>query len=87
EKEKKKLEELKSLLSDGEKSPFRKNLHKEISLSEQIKKIAEEREYLFLHFPDGYVFKMEQSFLKRIRAETDFFIKQLEIAIRENKPL
>jgi len=87
EEEKKKLEELRSLLSDGEKSPFRKNLHKEISLSEQIKKIAEEREYLFLHFPDGYVFKMEQSFLKRIRAETDFFIKQLEIAIRENKPL
>ena len=86
ESEKKKLEELRSLLSDGEKSPFRNNLHKEISLSEQIKKIAEEREYLFLHFPDGYAFKMEQSFLKRIRAETDFFIKQLEIAIRENKP-
>ena len=87
EKEKRKLEELRSLLSDGEKSPFRNNLPEEISLSEQIKKLAEEREYLFLHFPDGYAFKMEQSFLKRIRAETDFFIKQLEIAIRENKPL
>lgn len=87
EKEKRKLEELRSLLSDGEKSPFINNLPEEISLSEQIKKLAEEREYLFLHFPDGYAFKMEQSFLKRIRAETDFFIKQLEIAIRENKPL
>lgn len=87
EKEKRKLEELRSLLSDGEKSPFRNNLPEEISLSEQIKKLAEEREYLFLHFPDGYAFKMEQSFLKRIRAETDFFIKQLEIAMRENKPL
>lgn len=87
EKEKRKLEELRSLLSDGEKSTFRNNLPEEISLSEQIKKIAEEREYLFLHFPDGYAFKMEQSFLKRIRAETDFFIKQLEIAMRENKPL
>lgn len=86
-KEKRKLEELRSLLSDGEKSPFRNNLPEEISLSEQIKKIAEEREYLFLHFPDGYAFKMEQSFLKRIRAETDFFIKQLEIAMGENKPL
>lgn len=86
-KEKRKLEELRSLLSYGEKSPFRNNLPEEISLSEQIKKLAEEREYLFLHFPDGYAFKMEQSFLKRIRAETDFFIKQLEIAIRENKPL
>ena len=87
EKEKRKLEELRSLLSDGEKSPFRNNLTEKISLTEQIKKIAEEREYLFLHFPDGYEFKMEQSFLKRIRAETDFFIKQLEIAMRENKPL
>ncbi len=87
EKEKRKLEELRSLLSDGEKSPFRNNLPEELSLSEQIKKLAEEREYLFLHFPDGYSFKMEQSFLKRIRAETDFFIKQLEITIRENKPL
>lgn len=87
EKEKRKLEELRSLLSDGEKSPFRNNLPEKLSLSKQIKKIAEEREYLFLHFPDGYRFKMEQSFLKRIRAETDFFIKQLEIAIRENKPL
>lgn len=87
EKEKRKLEELRSLLSDGENSPFRNNLPEKISLSEQIKKIAEEREYLFLHFPDGYAFKMEQSFLKRIRAETDFFIKQLEIAMRENKPL
>lgn len=87
EKEKRKLEELRSLLSDGEKSPFRNNLPEKLSLSKQIKKIAEGREYLFLHFPDGYRFKMEQSFLKRIRAETDFFIKQLEIAMRENKPL
>lgn len=87
EKEKRKLEELRSLLSDGEKSPFRNNLPEKLSLSKQIKKIAEEREYLFLHFPDGYKFKMEQSFLKRIRAETDFFIKQLEIAMKENKPL
>lgn len=87
EKEKRKLEELRSLLSDGEKSPFRNNLPEKLSLSKQIKKIAEEREYLFLHFPDGYRFKMEQSFLKRIRAETDFFIKQLEIAMKENKPL
>ena len=87
EKEKRKLEELRSLLSDGEKSTFRNNLPEKNSLSEQIKKIAEEREYLFLHFPDGYAFKMNQSFLKRIRAETDFFIKQLEIAMRENKPL
>ena len=84
ENEKRELEKLRSLLSDGEKSPF---VSKKSSISNQIRELAESREYLFLHFPDGYSFKMEQSFLKRIRAETDFFIKQLEIAIRENKPL
>lgn len=84
EREKRELEKLRSLLSDGEKSPF---VSKKSSISNQIRELAESREYLFLHFPDGYSFKMEQSFLKRIRAETDFFIKQLEIAIRENKPL
>lgn len=33
------------------------------------------REYLFLHFPDGIFFKYETSFLKRIRTEIDFFLK------------
>lgn len=44
----------------------------------QIKKIAEPREYLYLHFPDGYRFSMEISFLKRIRSEIDYFLKVLK---------
>ena len=44
-------------------------------LQSEIKKIAAEREYLFLHFPDGYSFNYSQSFLNRIRTEIDFFLK------------
>ena len=41
----------------------------------EIRKIAEPREYLYLHFPDGYRFNTSQSFLNRIRTELDFFLK------------
>lgn len=41
----------------------------------EIKKIASSREYLFLHFPDGWQFNYNLSFLKRIRTEIDFFLK------------
>jgi hypothetical protein len=50
---------------------------KDNELLEEIKKIAEPREYLYLHFPDGYKFSIEQSFLNRIRTEIDFFLKLL----------
>lgn len=33
------------------------------------------REYLYLHFADGYKFEYSQSFLNRIRTEIDFFLK------------
>ena len=46
-------------------------------LSEEIKKIAEPREYLYLHFADGWQFSANQSFLNRIRTEIDFFLKFL----------
>ena len=48
---------------------------KDKELFEEIKKIAEPREYLYLHFPDGYKFSTNQSFLNRIRTEIDFFLK------------
>ena len=36
-------------------------------------------EYLYLHFPDGYKKpSTDLSFLKRIRSETDFFLKDIE---------
>jgi len=44
-------------------------------LEDEIKKIAVPREYLYLHFPDGYSFQYNQSFLNRIRTEIDFFLK------------
>ena len=44
-------------------------------LLEEIKNIAEPREYLYLHFADGYTFSTNQSFLNRIRTEIDFFLK------------
>ena len=42
---------------------------------EKITQLVENREYLFLHFPDGYKFTYSQSFLNRIRTEIDFFLK------------
>lgn len=47
-------------------------------LNKRITEIAEPREYLYLHFPDGERFSTEISFLKRIRSELDFFIKILK---------
>lgn len=46
-------------------------------LIEEIKKIAGPREYLYLHFADGWQFSANQSFLNRIRTEIDFFLKFL----------
>jgi len=63
-----KLEELKSILS-GEKK-----LSKEEADS-KIKEIAQPREYLYLHFPDGWNFSLQLSFLKRIRIELDYYLK------------
>ena len=47
------------------------------ALLQEIKKIAEPREYLYLHFADGWQFSTAQSFLNRIRTEIDFFLKYL----------
>ena len=70
------LEKARDLLSFGEESKFRE---KEKSLSEQIFELLEKRDYLFLHFPDGYKLNMQDNFLKRVRAEIDFFLKQMRI--------
>ncbi len=68
------LETIKDLLKLGENSSKR-DLN--ISLDEQLRKLLQPREYLYLHFPDGYAFSTEISFLKRVRAEIDFFLKQI----------
>ena len=42
---------------------------------EKITSLLENRQYLYLHFPDGYKFSMELNFLKRVRGEIDGFLK------------
>ena len=64
------------LLSNGEKSKYH---DKEKDLTMQIDEILRPRDYLYLHFPDGHNFNMSESFLKRIRAEIDSFLKLLYI--------
>lgn len=47
-------------------------------LKNRITALAEPREYLYLHFPDGNKFSTDLSFLKRIRSQLDYFIKVLK---------
>lgn len=68
--ERKSLEYLRDLLTGKTKL-------KEDELMSEITKIAAPREYLYLHFPDGYRFNTSQSFLNRIRTEIEFFLKYL----------
>ena len=66
--EKKQLETLKDILTGKIKLS-------EQEAEEKIRQLAEVREYLYLHFPDGQIFSTELSFLKRIRIELDYFLK------------
>ncbi len=70
ESEKKSLEYLKDLLTG--KTALTGN-----ELTQKIIAVAENREYLYLHFADGSKFTTSQSFLNRIRTEIDFFLKYL----------
>ena len=61
----------------------KKILKGEVNISEnektkKLKAIFIPREYLYLHFPDGYKFSLDLSFLKRVRAEMDFFLKEFK---------
>ena len=62
------LQELKSLLT-GEKQLPAEELQKEIT------RLRQEREYLYLHFPDGHKFAYTQSFLNRVRVEIEYYLK------------
>lgn len=70
------LERLKALLMHGErvKSPG-------MTVREEIAQLLARREYLYLHFPDGYQCNVDDlSFLKRVRSEIDFFLKDIQRA-------
>lgn len=70
--EKEALIRLKDLLSGKTELPEKER-------SEEIKKLLKNREYLYLHFPDGYKLSMDLSFLKRVRGEIDGFLKLMEV--------
>ncbi|MBR1535921.1 MAG: DUF115 domain-containing protein [Treponema sp.] len=83
-----KLQEIKAYL-EGEESAL--NRIKELlmfgqdvascsmSLEEELYSLIAMREYLFLHFPDGYKCAVQDlSFLKRVRGQIDFFLKDIK---------
>ncbi len=72
------LRALADLLSNGEAAAAR---DASLSLDEQIRAALEGREYLYLHFPDGAEPSLDKSFLTRVRAQIDFFCKDIETAL------
>ena len=73
--EKNALLRIKELLSKGEKAAPAPTPN----LCAEIENLLSKREYLYLHFPDGYRFEAGNlSFLKRISNEIDFFLKNFE---------
>jgi hypothetical protein len=75
EKETRALNTLKNILSHGQDIP-------ETERNLQISELLSGREYLYLHFPDGYKLSLEPSFLKRVRTEIDFFLKKIHTGER-----
>ncbi len=70
------LEEIKILLS-GRKSENQTNE----DFERELEALLSCREYLFLHFPDGFKCDIKNtSFLKRVRSELDFFLKDIKNA-------
>ena len=50
----------------------------------ELSELIAQREYLFLHFPDGHICAAEdRGFLKRVRAETDSFLKTIAHALKK----
>lgn len=70
------LERLKDLLTHGERAASPGT-----TAREEIAQMLARREYLYLHFPDGYQCNADDlSFLKRVRGEIDVFLKDLRLA-------
>ncbi len=76
------LKRIKELLVLGNKAE-----KKGISLEDELYELISCREYLFLHFPDGFCTTKEKicaiPFLKRVRSEIDFFLKDIGHALNE----
>ncbi|WP_294430243.1 6-hydroxymethylpterin diphosphokinase MptE-like protein [uncultured Treponema sp.] len=55
-----------------------------ISVEDELYALISKREYLFLHFPDGYKCNTKDlSFLKRVRGQIDFFLKDIKMGIKQ----
>ncbi len=73
--EKQSILRIKELLSKGENS----SPPPQATLNEELYNLLKTREYLYLHYPDGYKCDISNiSFLKRVRSELEFFLKDLE---------
>lgn len=76
--EKAALERIKTLLSSGKEADKTQE-----EFDRELNALIPDREYLFLHFPDGYKCDTKNlSFLKRVRSEIDFFLKDIESSLR-----
>lgn len=75
EEEEQSLITLKKILTSGQNIPEKER-------NEKITNLLSKREYLYLHFPDGQNFSLDTTFLKRVRTEIDFFLKDIKIAKR-----
>ena len=73
---------LKALLMNGESEMSESEKEKE-SLSETILRFLHERDYLYLHFPDGFSPNAQSQFLKRVRAEIDTFLKDIRLGLNQ----
>ncbi len=82
ENEEKSLERIKELLIYG------KDVEKcGRTVQGELEELISSREYLFLHFPDGFRLSVENiSQLKRIRTEIDFFLKTIRKGIKRISP-
>nr|WP_318659787.1 6-hydroxymethylpterin diphosphokinase MptE-like protein [uncultured Treponema sp.] len=75
--EKEELTKLIDLLSLGDKSRYR---NAENTLDTQLDLIITGRDYLYIHFADAQKNTNRQSFLNRIKIESNIFLKQLKTA-------
>ena len=56
------------------------------SVEDELEALISCREYLFLHFPDGYKCDTKNlSFLKRVRSQIDFFLKDIKNELKNRE--
>lgn len=71
----KEIEQLQLLKSIFTNTNNENKIYSKDAINSKIEEILKSREYLYLHFIDGYQLSLNTDFLKRIRTEIDFFLK------------